>query len=192
MKGDHMNIYSKEYDFPRYPGEPSKVICVCFIPRSASNFLAMEMRKTGKLGYPLEYFSYPNTARLGMRFKNKFPSELVRARTSPNGVFSFKWNTSFPYLPFEPDHWLFLDRMDFWAQARSYVVAEKTGEWLKVKNRAYEPPAYEIRERVRVFMDLRDKTLEYLSGKNYLKLWFDDVVTNPEVTVNQILEFCEV
>lgn len=54
---ENFTIYTEKHDFEDYTGLPNNLICLYFIPCSGSNFLADEMRKTGKLGYQLEYFS---------------------------------------------------------------------------------------------------------------------------------------
>ena len=175
--------YSQEYDFPEYPGEPNKIICLAFIPRSASNFLADEMRKTGKLGYPLEYFSPAHMLDMG---------KWVRRRTSPNGVFSFKWNSSFCVFPLGAGHFIFLDRKDSIAQARSYCIAKKTGEWTKVQNRAYSPDINEIRRNRAVLAGIRELTTRRIKEYYPLTLWFEDVIKDPKGTIERIIEFCEV
>lgn len=131
-----MKIYDAGNDFFPYGGEIEKIICVYFVPKSGSNFLAEKMRETGKLGYPLEYFSIANIAKLRKRlpcFSRSNPQALMECRTSPNGVFSFKWNCNYGpmRLPFEIDYSIFIDRQNRKAQARSFVVAEKTGKWLE-------------------------------------------------------------
>lgn len=184
-----MKIYEKDYDFEIYNGYPRKFICLAFIPRSASNFLAMEMRKTGLLGYPLEYFSHANIFGMVKRLDGDYPQSLYSVRTSPNGIFGYKWNAGFEYSPGRMDHIIFLDREDRYAQAKSFCIAKKTGEWLEVGSKGYDPTKLEIELELEFLNDLRMETLDTIKYCDYLALSFDDVVNDSSKTIKRIKEF---
>lgn len=178
-----MMIYSEDYDFEEYEGELKKVICVFFIPRSGGNFLAEAMQKTNRLGFPLEYFSPDNIKKLGSRFDT-----IVSKRTSPNGVFGFKWNSEFQKkLPFEPDYIIFLDRKDQAEQACSYAIAQKTGDWLQVKNTSYKPTQAEIAAAFQKIKEIRENTLKMLPKEPDKIIYYEDLMSNYEEIINEIL-----
>jgi len=188
-----MEIYNEEFDFEGYEYPPKKIVCVYFVPRSGSNFLADEMRKTGLLGYPLEYFSGGNMARLRKRMPNITRGLLwpiIEKRTSPNGVFSFKWNSNYggPTI-ISPDYKIFIDRKDLDAQAKSFVIAEKTGDWLKVGNAGYGPSKGEIEYAKQRLSDMRLSTLKMLN--EYRAFYFEDLIEDSEGVISNILEYID-
>lgn len=186
-----MEIYNEDYDFEDYDYPPEKVICVYFVPRSGSNFLADEMRDAD-LGYPLEYFSGDNMTRLRKRLPNLSGSNLIpliEKRTSPNGVFSFKWNSNYGGNPIvTPDYRIFIDRKDLDAQAKSFVIAEKTRDWLKDGGMGYGPSQAEISSAKKRLAEMRANTLKMLDGKEYLTIWFEDLIKDSESIIESILE----
>jgi LPS sulfotransferase NodH len=134
MHNNHF-LYSTDYDFPVYESDlPRKHVCIHFVPRSGTNLLADLIRQSSSLGFPLEYFSKNNIELISKRLPNLTYSDfsdLVRIRTSPNGYFSYKWNSDFDQLEhssfvkiqFRPDYHIFIDRLDVHAQAVSYLKA---------------------------------------------------------------------
>lgn len=188
-----MEIYNEDFDFEDYEGQPEKVICVYFVPRSGSNFLADEMRKTGFLGYPLEYFSGPNMARLRKRMSDltrENLAPLLEKRTSPNGVFSFKWNSNYGAKPIiTPDYRIFIDRIDLDAQAKSFVIAEKTRDWLKVGGMGYGPSQLEIISAKNRLAEMRAGTLKMLEGEEFKRFFLEDLIKDSEGVISDILEY---
>jgi len=169
-----MKIYSKKYDFEDYTGGPSKIICLAFIPRSASNYLACKMRETKRLGYPLEYFS-----------ADKNIAQVIKKRTSPNGVFSYKWNADF-IVRLKSDFTIFLDRHDHEAQARSFCIAEKTGDWLSLEKTDYQPPSVAIKSMVSRLSELRDRTLGMIDIDK--EIYFEDLIAEPGKIISEVLK----
>jgi len=185
-----MNPYSAEFDFPFYLTESMKVICLWFIPRSGSNFLADEMRKNGKLGYPLEYFSINRIRELSKRIPELIPDyrNIIKYRTSPNGVFSYKWNANFGVnLPFEPDLNIFIDRQNKGLQARSYAIAKHTGEWLERKT-DYSPKCYQVDMAKGELSKIRISTLRLLKQRDYIAIYYEDLVKDSNRIIDGIID----
>lgn len=188
-----MKIYDAEYDFEFYGGEAEKIICVYFVPRSGSNFLADKMRETGKLGYPLEYFSADNIKRLRGRFPDfsrKDPSPIFNYRTSPNGVFSFKWNSNhgpISTLSFKPDYAIFLDRRDRTAQAKSYLWAQKTGQWLESREDKGDFSYKEIKRAISALNEVRQNTFTNTLGLPGRYVFLEDLMENTEDIISDII-----
>jgi LPS sulfotransferase NodH len=186
--------YSQIYDFNDYYGTPKKVVCLYFMPRSGTNYLAREMSKTGVMGYPLEYFSPDHILDLKHRM-NGFGigniNPLLQRRTSPNGVFSFKWNSNFGdvrQLGLKPDRSIFVDRQDTVAQARSFCIAEKTGGWAIKKNSTYAPSKQQIQDAMQKIAAMRDSTLRMIPT-DHLKIDYEAIQLSVEKTVTIISEY---
>jgi len=136
--------YQPEYDFPKFVGETKSLLMLASIPRSGSTFLALEMWKTGMLGSPLEYFNFLLLSKVG-RWRHSvidmhnYWNDVKMARTSPNGIFSFKMfpsnygdvsNLDESFLEkICPSKVIYLKRNDSLAQAISYSKAIRTGAW---------------------------------------------------------------
>lgn len=186
-----MKIYDQKHDFEDYDGPPDKIVCFYCIPRSGSNHLALQMAKTQMLGYPLEYFSAANIARLQARltgFSITNIAPLLQKRTSPNGVFSFKWNANFgplTKLGITPGFSVFVDRKDRDAQAKSFCIAEATGQWLAKKSKAITPSAAAIKDAKKRLSVVRDATLKMLP-KDHVTLYYEDFENDTETTLNTI------
>jgi len=142
MKQDF--LYSYQYDFPEYSRFPEKVFALFFVPRSGSTLLSCLLAQTQALGFPLEYFARPNFSLLmtrlpGLSIFNLGP--LYRVRTSPNGLFGYKWNSDFENdselagirRNIKPDRIILIDRDDKFLQAQSFAIAEKTQQWVLPK-----------------------------------------------------------
>lgn len=178
-------LYDQRFDFEAYRGVPKKIVCFHFVPRSGSNLLADLIRQVGRIGFPLEYFSPANLQYLARRMPELAEYEftrLVSCRTSPNGVFSYKWNSNFEGLDcsaavtsqFRDACHVFIDRRDLAAQAKSYWDAMKTQTWLNQKGRELTVaniPATEadIRWAAHELEKVRQQTLGYICvGKRRL------------------------
>lgn len=206
----HKFLYEVEGDFPDYCGKPAKVICLHFIPRSGSNLLSDLMRQTGVLGYPLEYFSPGNISSLTERipsFDVRHLDPLLRKRTSSNGVFSFKWNSGFERRKYgaklrttlAPKYHLYIDRLDYAAQARSFCIAQKTSVWVQLKDKikkdaAYIPSEDEIKSATQELAGVRVATKQLLQkiAPQYLELTSEELFSNPAGVMTRVLQHCEV
>ncbi len=130
---------------------------ICTTPRSGSNLLCTTLWQTGIAGRPQEYFmpglrdEFIRYAQLGVSEHPDYVRAVIRASTTPNGIFgtsvhafqtalvmkriqhaegkeffSFREavETAFPNIKY-----IFLTRVDKVAQAVSYYRAVMTGEW---------------------------------------------------------------
>src|SRR5215470_19312850 len=86
--------FTPALDFP-VPTRPTRFYLVASTPRSGSTFLCHELRATGAMGAPAEYFNYQGAmlrmvTRLRPNDLAEYLEQLFAIRTSPNGVFGFK------------------------------------------------------------------------------------------------------
>lgn len=168
-----MTPYSEYYDYPPYQGVPKLKICLFFIPRSASNYLAGLMDEAG-LGFPLEYFSH-----------SKFKADWIQRRTTKDGIFSFKWNSNFGYIPqlLKPDVSLFIDRRDRVAQAKSFYLAEKNGDFMRPYGHIRMEGEFLFEQQK---LDLMRVRTVAMMPDDALVLYTEDVVKDPDGTIEKI------
>lgn len=201
-------LYDECLDFDAYTDTPGKIVCFHFIPRSGSNLLADLIRQVGRIGFPLEYFSPANLGYMAERLPGLSEydfTELMRCRTSPNGVFSYKWNSNFESLDcstavarqFGDARHVFIDRLDLAAQAKSYWDALKTQTWLNQKGRDvtcanFPATEVDIRWATDELEKVRRRTLDYLRRKEveYVTILAEDIFSSPRETLLKIADFC--
>ena len=194
-------LLDARYDFP--VGVPLKeVYFVAFVPRCGSHFLCSHLWRTGVMGAPLEYFNLNKLptlfSRFGVRFLDEYVPELVRHRTSPNGVFGLKLGrdqlTFLQLFPF--DHpltfgkWIFIDRRDKHRQAISFYLANQTGAWSSLSERQGEP-AYSfegIERSLKSVLQKRQAWDEFFQAKHIdpLRIDYEDFSADPVAHVKQI------
>jgi len=206
----HTFLYSHEFDFPFYEGSPVSSIGLLFAPRSGSTLLGCLMRQSFALGFPLEYFAAPNVSILAERVE-KYSlgnvSGLYRIRTSPNGVFSFKWKVAdgchYKYSvlldKLNPKRYIVMDREDKDAQARSFAIAKRTREWvLRRGSRGAEEAPKVLDEEIR-------RAKEEIEAEwNFIRIFckkvsvpimyvtYEQVLQDPENVVREVVDFCNV
>lgn len=191
-----------------FHGSPRLFVCLHFVPRSGSNLLADLMRQTERMGFPLEYFSPANLADLSARIPGLSLSSLgplFERRTSPNGIFAYKWNSDFEGLAaeaeaaraFAPKANIFIDRRDRDAQARSYLVAGRTGIWARQNGVRYEVrepdlSARELREAKTRLAELRARTwaIAEVDGGQVLRVFAEDLFQQPARVLGDVMRFC--
>lgn len=158
-----------EFDFPRFDGLPPVRYVISSSPRCGSNMLQRGLWRTGLAGAPEEYLTEPYVRDFVQRWGNirrndgecelnVYLSELMRHRTSPNGVFGVKTHAVHLDKPLlrgidldallcRP-RYLWIRRSDRIYQAVSYALAIQTdvwiedGEWLPNKAPATRNPVY--------------------------------------------------
>lgn len=151
------SIIDGEWDLPIYEGIPRRYVIAC-PPRSGSNLLCDLLDVTGLMGRPTEYLN-PNFAikplsrRFGRFVSGRqdsmgYAGELLRRRTSANGVFGLKvfyWQ-ALPYLIdghfaplFDSASYVYLTREDVRGQIVSLAIAWQTNQWASTDNRQAEP-----------------------------------------------------
>jgi len=171
------DFYSTDFDYPDFRGIPDFRICLFFIPRSGSNFLANIMRDAG-LGFPLEYFSPDHSGR-----------EWIKYRTTNGGIFSYKWNANFGLIPkiLKPNLTIYIDRDDRTAQAKSYYYARKTGRWDKSYAHRSLPSNYELTGCLLELSRLRENTLKMIEG-NVVFCTYELVISDKHSIIKTIKE----
>jgi len=202
------SLYAKNFDFSPFDKIPKAIICLLFTPRSGSTLLACLMQQTMALGFPLEYFDPVNIAILNGRLSEYSIHHLepiIRIRTSPNGVFSFKWNNAMDSLDskilfdqLNPNYFLMIDREDNDAQAVSLATARFTREWVRYKGqRGVGRPSLsekQILEAKSIIKNKRISIENFLSSKavSALCITYEKLLTDPTGTINEILEFVNI
>ena len=201
-------LYTAAFDlnkssFNPYMHKIEASVCFHFIPRSGSNFLSDLLFQTKTLGVPLEYFSRSNYNDLMGRLVNF--DRLLQARSSKQGVFSFKWNSDFENVPnavskyktLQPKYHIFLDRKNREKQAVSFAQALKSQQWVRThEGDAQNLPVNEFEiEVARKKLDkIRKKTVNKLENgmSSYLKIMFEDLIEDPKMCLERIYTHCEV
>ena len=143
-----------EADFAN-PRTPNFFYVVAATPRSGSTFLCNELWRTGALGAPMEYFSFHRVMiamikRLQVDTFREYQEELLRLRTSPNGVFGFKAHfDQWEFFRIAGEfgrpvnlRFILIERRDIVAQAVSFSRALQTDRWgsnmVERKAKAYD------------------------------------------------------
>ncbi len=207
--------YEAEFDFPLREEPPGRPYLLASVPRSGSTYVSHLLWATGCLGAPLEYLNFESSGPFGFagdspaRQRELWRSVLQR-RTSPNGVFGLK---AFPLqlqalhehnapLVAQVMRTLFrrgeqarvvqLRRRDRTAHAISYARALASGIWRSEQEGPDRPEPEYSREAVTgaerlidqqecawlaMYRDLRIEPLE---------IWYEDVLANPEGTIEVI------
>ncbi len=125
-------------DLQPFDGEITSYI-VASSPRSGSTLFCEALARTGRLGMPLEYFrmrhSVDKGRSWGARSLAEYCQEMVKRRSTPNGVFGMKLHHD--QLTFlrargvlvDPTAWVSIERSDRVAQAVSFARAQQTRAW---------------------------------------------------------------
>jgi len=199
-------LYTQQYDFNKYLGYPSKIICFWFIPRSGSNLLADLARQTNLIGYPLEYFS-PNSSNLinpDMAHRLTGFDQVIEARTSSNGVFSFKFNSNFFALKqklfnfLKVSHHIYLDREDREGQAISFAKAKKSNTWINLRenptssSKIVKVTPFEVNDAMEKLEECRTKTLSEVSKTDFLRVDYEEIISEPAKALTRIFQYCEI
>lgn len=134
--------FSSDLDFD-YDGQTLKTLVIASTPRCGSHMLGQTLRETERFGDPLEYMQPSHIERWKRKYAtNDAPAtlrEIMRDRTTPNGVFSIKLHYS--HLRdlgdiatlkelFPAPHIVLLRRRDTLRQAVSHAVANQSGVWI--------------------------------------------------------------
>lgn len=147
---------------------PRRAYALCFTQRSGSNHLARELRRTGCLGAPAEFFDYEaemfgHVRRFQSENLRHYVTQLAAATATANGVFGTKLHAS---------GWLWLQRSslrnwlrdlpailtfrrDIVAQTVSYQIAFRTEAW-QSEMPAKGQPQYDFDEMLTALRSLED------------------------------------
>ena len=160
-----MSTSRHEHDFDS-PGTPTRFYAICTVPRSGSTLLARMLWRTGLMGAPSEYFSL-DTEILQLQkiflcdSMGEYTDEVLRRRTSPNGVFGMKlffphWHIfrhSGRFRRFRDLKLIHLQRRDRIEQAVSFRLAMQTDRWW-ADNPAKAEPRYDFNELMSSLRDI--------------------------------------
>lgn len=194
-----------EFDLPT-PTARLRPYAICCAARSGSTLLCDLLRRSGKMGVPEEYLNPEHLAaemapRLGAQSSDgtvvaaTYLRELIRRRTTPNGVFGIKvlWSQAERWLPSSTFRGLmarsdliWLRRRDVLAQAISLVIAQQTQVWHHRDAAGPRPePFYDAEAIRRVLGAILSE--EWAWGRFFeanqeqpTVVWYEDIVADPE------------
>lgn len=123
-------------------------------------------------------------------------------RTSPNGIFSYKWNSNFNIFDpnqkifniLSPKHHFFLDRKDREMQALSFAKAKKSNLWINFldfqQERSINVDAHDVKEAEKLLNDIRIQTIIWLEMKNIepVNIYYEDLINNPKIFITNIFK----
>lgn len=152
------NQFSREHDFAT-DARAGKFLVIASTPRCGSHMLGHALHQIGCFGFPLEYANPVNLPEWEKQLQRQgFPEvldELMRRRTSSNGVFAIKIHYEhiatfggFPALMrhFPNAFYLLLTRRDALRQAVSLSRAKQTGVWIAGQQASTHPPQYSYQD----------------------------------------------
>ncbi len=201
--------FSEEKDFP-IVSKPSKVLIIASTARSGSHMLGHALYETNKFGFPLEYAQAKNLEewkrRLGCDDIIGVMKELMRRRTSPNGVFGIKIHYSHleQFGGFEnlvklfPDaYYILLNREDVLEQAVSLSIASQTGVLISGQKPIKEDPVYDFSHIDKCLKDtiINNSLWRYTlagSGCRYSEMSFDKIRSDLPHAIKEISSFIDV
>jgi trehalose 2-sulfotransferase len=176
---------------------------ICTTGRTGSNWLCALLSSTGSLGRPREYFNWEARRQFDDPNYPADPTEQVRCildmGATPNGVYGLKvfptqhdaiasacaWTEVLPNLRF-----IWLQRRDLLGQAISFARASQTGQFRSTvqASTAARYDADFIRHGLVMFVkDQARWTLFFArTGITALPVFYEDVVSNPQGTVDRI------
>jgi LPS sulfotransferase NodH len=201
--------FSSKYDVVGAPA-PRCSIIVASTPRSGSHMLGHAMGVTDQMGRPFEY-SPPQNAeewqkRLGQPDMKSAMREIMKRRTTMNGVFSTKLHYEhlplfgglLPVVEFFPSPKIIrVVRADLLRQAISLVIARQTGAWISSMKGNGRTPQYDFHairrelERVALHNALWDSELK-AAGIPFLTIEFEATRTDVSNVLRRIAEFCDI
>jgi LPS sulfotransferase NodH len=183
-------------DFPR-PVALRKSYIVASTPRSGGALLCAQLWKTGVLGAPSEYLSYPG-GRLGGRMAKRlepsshadYIAKVIACRTSKNGVFGIKvhfkdFQETLVRVPetlkmLAPVSYIYVDRRDKVAQAADVARAVQTSRGVSAHSQRAAPLRYD-RNLISKCLGLLDR------GRLDWTRWFESNGIDPFVVTYEDL-----
>ena len=190
--------------------EPKTTILIASTPRSGSHMLGHTMMKTAQMGVPFEYCNPPVMRQwkqeLNLHTAEEVLTELMKKRTSSNGVFSLKMHLDHvkafgglgKTISFLPNVKVIrIVRSDLLRQSVSLSVARQTGVWISGQTGKGQEAKYS--------KALIGDCLHNLIGQNYewskqisehnlpcLTVEFERVLRDPGRVIEQIAKFADI
>ncbi|MHA6317660.1 Stf0 family sulfotransferase [Altererythrobacter sp. CAU 1778] len=212
--------YEARFDFPDYAAEPRRYI-LASVPRSGSTYVSHLLWQTGGLGAPLEYLNFEPSGPYGHAHDSRSAqdeiwSQVIRSRTSPNGVFAIKafpaqledLGRLNPALLARAMRFLLADgpasrvvqlrRRDRTAHAISLARASLSGVWRKEQETSdAQEPVYSPAILARAGRDiaLQEQAWEAMYRDmriTPLVLWFEDVLEDPARALEAVASYLDV
>ncbi len=180
---------------------PDQRYFIAFTARSGSTWLCNLLSNTGVLGSPEEWFN-PNAVHKVLQQSGctNIPAfyHYLQLNQSPGGVFGSEitWQQLAQVFKLAPrnlfddvDHWFFLRRRDYVAQAVSLFKAERSGLFHSVQHkRVPQPVVYDgqaIANAAMRSLSSETRFCEYFARQNILstELWYEDLTSAPPADV---------
>jgi LPS sulfotransferase NodH len=203
---DAMYTHHKvDHEFPG--GVPTEIsYMVCSVPRCGSSLLCEWLCNTGVAGAPTEFFDPELQRRFSHRWDARsfdaYVEELLRRKTSPNGVFGIKvhWEQLVPILEqtnpgdlFPSLRFVHIGRQDRLRQAISWLRATQTNQWASTHD-AVADPVFErgAIDRYLARIDAQERQWEQFFGEEDLtphRVLYERLVEDPADVVGDALDF---
>ena len=208
------NFLKRKYDFPEHSGLPTLHYMIACTRRSGSTMLVQHMWNTGALGAPWEYLNPIAVRRAAIRWRVttdvEFVANLIRFRTSENGVFGYKtfidhWQNIDWRLPnitrsLWSDKVILLRRRNIVAQAISLLRAEESQQWVSFRG-PVDNTAGQTQHTLRFDKEKVDFYLQRIARQNALwdkvfqerkirpiELWYEDFINDKNATIRMIMD----
>lgn len=191
-----------EFDFPLWSGKPKITYTIAATPRSGSTLLSAMLWRSGWFGAPLEYLNRRMAPSLSDCVIEDYWDDVVRRRTSTNGVFGAKVFTQdlswvlkkYPSFrqAWQPGYIIRLHRKDFAAQAISYYRAMKSQVWFRSRSRENVDYDFEGITRAAMLLAQQEKKWdELLISTNTIPLHvvYEDILIDPKAALTSIADF---
>jgi len=192
--------------FATNPIEPAATVyCIAFTPRSGSTWLGDILHKTGALGDPKEWFN-PQSARHAIKQSGCHDIHeyyrYLRTVKQQRGVFGFEIayqhlallrKEGYSSLFADINHWFFLRRRDYIAQAVSLHRASRTGIFHsnQQQEKSYPQVDYDNQQIANfalkvVFSEFRFK--KYFSDNMLATtdIWYEDFLSMPATEIPNV------
>jgi LPS sulfotransferase NodH len=194
---------------------PTTGVLLCSLPRVGSTLFCDLLYSTGVVGYPGEWFLYPERERLSREWGVKSHDEYLARGTSPNGVFATKlmWGHLGEFLLYArracddfvssdltaiegllpAPRFVWLRRRDTVAQAVSWAKAVQTGQWRTGLGGDGEP-AYDFAQidwivhQIHVWDAAWERWFR-AQGLDPEVVWYEDLSANPLNVVERVLAY---
>jgi LPS sulfotransferase NodH len=200
------NVADRLLDQPAFLEKPLTYI-IASERRSGSHLLASLLRNSQQAGVPLEYFHGRHweewrVSRGKAASSNDYLYELLmRYRTTPNGIFSFKahWDQYAFFSSIGLEHYsrgakfIKINRRDKLAQAVSLAIARQTKAW-SYEQRIRNKPKYSFKAIQSALLQITKESLlwtRYLECNciKFHEVFYEDICADRDATMQDLCKF---
>ena len=198
---------------------PTTGVLLCSLPRVGSTLFCDLLQSTGVVGYPGEWFLYPERDRLwrewGVKSHDEYLDRVLALGTSSNGVFATKlmWGHLGEFLLYArracddfasgdltaierllpAPRFVWLRRRDVVAQAVSWAKALQTGEW-RTGLVGDGEAAYDLAQIDWIVHQIQVWDAAWgrwfqAQGVDPEVVWYEDLSANPRNAVQRVLAY---